>query len=98
MSPYCPQCGIDNPDNARFCDQCGAALIPVAAVPTQPPIATQPPAAPMATAVAAPAVPSSSGSVGCPQCGTTAIPGEAFCDNCGAPLNAPVHPASQPTA
>ncbi|MDQ2996208.1 MAG: FHA domain-containing protein, partial [Chloroflexota bacterium] len=84
--------------NARFCDQCGAALIPVAAVATQPPIATQPSAAPMATAVAAPAVPSSSGSVVCPQCGTTAIPGEAFCDNCGAPLNAPVHPASQPTA
>lgn len=92
--PFCPQCGIDNPDNARFCDQCGAALIPVAAAPAPPPAAIQPPVAPMAPAVAAPAVPSSSGSVVCPQCGTTAIPGEAFCDNCGAPLNAPVHPAS----
>jgi len=88
--PFCPQCGIDNPDNARFCDQCGAALIPVASV------AAQTPASPMAPAVAAPAVPSSSGAVVCPQCGATAIPGEAFCDNCGAPLNAPVHPASPP--
>ena len=28
--PFCPQCGIDNPASARFCDQCGAMLIPVA--------------------------------------------------------------------
>ena len=90
--PFCPQCGIDNPANARFCDQCGAALIPVA------PVAAPPPAPPMAPAVAAPAVASSSGSVVCPQCGTTAIAGEAFCDNCGAPLNAPVRPAGPPAA
>jgi pSer/pThr/pTyr-binding forkhead associated (FHA) protein len=88
--PFCPQCGIDNPANARFCDQCGAALIPVA------PVAAQPPAPAMSPAVAAPAVPSSSGSVICPQCGATAIPGEAFCDNCGAPLNAPVRSPSPP--
>jgi hypothetical protein len=88
--PFCPQCGIDNPANARFCDQCGAALIPVA------PVAALQPAAPMAPAVAAPAVSSSSGAVICPQCGATAIPGEAFCDNCGAPLNAPVRPAGPP--
>ena len=37
MSPFCPQCGIDNPANARFCDQCGAALIPVAPVAAPPP-------------------------------------------------------------
>jgi hypothetical protein len=89
--PFCPQCGIDNPDNARFCDQCGAALIPVAPVANPQPIPAQP-AAPMAPAVAAPAVSSNSGAVVCPQCGTTAIPGEAFCDNCGAPLNAPARP------
>ena len=90
--PFCPQCGIDNPANARFCDQCGAALIPVA------PVAAPPPTPSMAPAVAAPAVSSSSGSLVCPQCGTTAIAGEAFCDNCGAPLNAPVRPAGPPAA
>jgi hypothetical protein len=95
--PFCPQCGIDNPDNARFCDQCGAALIPVAPVATPPPIAGQPPTAPMTPAVAAPAVSNSSGTLVCPQCGTAAIAGEAFCDNCGAPLNAPSRPAAQPT-
>ncbi|HRC76531.1 MAG TPA: zinc ribbon domain-containing protein, partial [Kouleothrix sp.] len=31
--PFCPQCGVDNPASARFCDQCGAALIPVPAAP-----------------------------------------------------------------
>src|SRR4029079_7553149 len=88
---FCPQCGIDNPANARFCDQCGATLIPVtgpaaaSAMPTQP-------AAPVAPAVAAPAVPVTSGTLTCPQCGAAAIPGEAFCDNCGAPLNAPARP------
>jgi hypothetical protein len=88
MPPFCPQCGVDNPANARFCDQCGAALIPVPAAPavpavSQPVVPTQP---------AAPAVAASSGVVTCPQCGASAIPGEAFCDNCGAPLNAPSRP------
>ena len=101
--PFCPQCGVDNPANARFCDQCGAGLIPVpgrpAAGETQPQMpATQPqlPAAPppLQPASAAPAVPVSSGALTCPQCGAAAIPGEAFCDNCGAPLNAPARPAA----
>jgi hypothetical protein len=95
--PFCPQCGIDNPANARFCDQCGAALIPVAPVAAPAPSVVQPPTAAMTPAVAAPAVPSSSGALVCPQCGTAAIAGEAFCDNCGAPLNAPSRPAGQPT-
>jgi len=94
--PFCPQCGIDNPVNARFCDQCGAALIPVAPVAAPPPTAPMSSAPPMSPAIAAPAVPSSAGAVVCPQCGTTAIPGEAFCDNCGAPLNAPSRPAVPP--
>jgi hypothetical protein len=87
--PYCPQCGIDNPATARYCDQCGAALIPVtaaAAAPTSPglPAVTPLPAA----------------AVVCPQCGASAIPGEAFCDNCGAPLSAPLsaQAASPPAA
>ncbi|MBK9715406.1 MAG: zinc ribbon domain-containing protein [Kouleothrix sp.] len=99
MPPYCPQCGVDNPANARFCDQCGAALIPVAAAPTPPSPAAptlSSPTAPIQPSSAAPAVPASSSSVMCPQCGASAIPGEAFCDNCGAPLNAPARPPAAP--
>lgn len=79
--PFCPQCGVDNPANARYCDQCGAMLIPV---PAQ---AAPPPAAP---ATAIPVI----GPTVCPQCGQSAIPGEAFCDNCGAPLSAPARPVA----
>jgi hypothetical protein len=74
--PFCPQCGVDNPAGARYCDQCGAMLIPV-------PAQTTAPASAPATSV--PAI----GPTVCPQCGQAAIPGEAFCDNCGAPLSAP---------
>lgn len=75
--PFCPQCGVDNPAAARYCDQCGAMLIPVAGAQQ----ATPPPAAPLV-----------SNAPICPQCGTPAIPGEAFCDNCGAPIGAPQRP------
>ncbi|MGQ9482665.1 zinc-ribbon domain-containing protein [Chloroflexus sp.] len=78
--PFCPQCGVANPDNARFCDQCGAQLIPVPAAPPQAPtpVPVTPPEAGGSTVGA--------GLTTCPQCGTGVIPGEAFCDNCGAPL------------
>ena len=95
IMPFCPQCGVDNPAAARFCDQCGAALIPVAtssAPAAAPPAPTT--AMPTAAAPANPA-PLVAGPITCPQCGATAIPGEAFCDNCGAPLNAPSRPAAQ---
>ena len=79
--PFCPQCGVDNPTGARYCDQCGAMLIPV---PAQ---AAPPTVAPTA------AIPAMGPTV-CPQCGQAAIPGEAFCDNCGAPLSAPARPVA----
>jgi hypothetical protein len=92
--PFCPQCGVDNPANARFCDQCGAALIPVTPASTVPTSAMPPAPVAPPPAAAAPAVPVTGGAVTCPQCGASAIPGEAFCDNCGAPLNAPARPAA----
>lgn len=79
--PFCPQCGVDNPAGARYCDQCGAMLIPAPAQPTP------------QTAAPAAAVPAIGPTV-CPQCGHAAIPGEAFCDNCGAPLSAPARPVA----
>lgn len=90
--PFCPQCGSDNPASARFCDQCGAVLIPVPAAPG----ATIPaPVVPQAAPAAAPAPgAASAGPSVCPQCGTAVIPGEAFCDNCGAALLGPARPAA----
>lgn len=86
--PFCTQCGVDNPAGARFCDQCGAALVPVNAPPAAPaPLSAAPVAAPAA-------VPAAGGAVVCPQCGTQALAGEAFCDNCGAPLSAPARPVA----
>jgi hypothetical protein len=112
MGIYCPQCGVENPPSARFCDQCGAVLIPVPgksaggaspAVPAPAASAPQPaypapqPVAPTAPAPA-PAAPApgvaSAGPSACPQCGTAVIPGEAFCDTCGAALLGPTRPAA----
>jgi hypothetical protein len=78
--PFCPQCGVDNPAAARFCDQCGAQLIAVPAQAAPPPL----PVAPAAQAPAGATI--SAGPSVCPQCGTAVIPGEAFCDTCGASL------------
>jgi len=85
--PFCPQCGVENPPSARYCDQCGAVMIPV---PAQGPAAPPPATAPgRPVAAPAPAGPSL-----CPQCGVAVIPGEAFCDNCGAPLLGAPRPAA----
>ncbi|MBX0326388.1 zinc ribbon domain-containing protein [Oscillochloris sp. ZM17-4] len=88
--PFCPQCGVDNPAAASFCDQCGAQLIAVPAAPPAPTPAMAPPPAPAATGATIAAGPSV-----CPQCGTAVIPGEAFCDTCGASLlSGPPAPAA----
>lgn len=97
--PFCPQCGSDNPASARFCDQCGAQLIPVPAqaAPAAPVAAA--PAAPAPSAAPAPAgAPIAAGPSACPQCGTAVIPGEAFCDSCGASLLTPAPAAPAPVA
>ncbi len=77
---FCPQCGVENPASARFCDQCGAVLIVVG----------QAPAAAASSAATAPTMLANGVAVAgpniCPQCGSGVIPGEAFCDNCGAAL------------
>lgn len=83
--PFCDQCGAENPDWARFCDQCGNRLIPVnapeAAAPAQAAANNQAADAAAADVTA------------CAQCGAAFIPGQAFCDECGAPL---LSPTAQP--
>ncbi len=79
----CPTCGSQQPAGARFCDQCGTPLGQ-----SQPAVATD--AAPAVAASAAVAAPMAQSGPGggliCPVCGAANIPGEVFCENCGASL------------
>ncbi len=81
MAIVCPSCNVDLPDDAVFCDQCGASLDSSAPGPA--------PALAMAS-------PAPAGADVCPQCHVPTIPGEAFCDNCGASLAAPQIAESTP--
>ncbi len=77
----CPNCGNQTSEGAIFCDQCGTRLPqPAPAVP-EPPAAATP---------AGPAPIPAGGSVICPACGAGNVPGEAFCNYCGSPLEAPL--------
>src|SRR5437667_5005594 len=91
MAIYCSNCGASLPDGVAFCDSCGtpvrgqqqpsgAATVGAShGSPLQP---VQPPEPAQQAGGGA-------GAVSCPVCGAAALPGEAFCDNCGAALLAP---------
>src|SRR5262245_51515234 len=93
--PTCPSCGAAVLPGEAFCDECGASLSNVAPV-AAPAIANDAP-----TLLAQP-TPSSSGAPAnnqntiCPSCGHQNLPGDRFCDNCGAELNPPA-PAADAT-
>lgn len=92
----CSVCNAQNQTGALFCEMCGSRLtVPAAA--TAAPVVV-PSAVPAPTAAAASGA---AGGLQCPTCGHTALPGEAFCDECGTPLAAPVgnpaQAAAQPT-
>ncbi len=76
----CPTCGARNPDNAVFCDECGASL-------KSPNMQTviQSPANPVRPAPSAVPI---NNAKNCPVCGTPTLTGGLFCENCGASLAA----------
>lgn len=96
----CAQCGAPLPAGHRFCQVCGAVVIPAAAAaPANPPVVNAPDAAafqPHIDAVfsarpgdarqnQAAASPDAAVAVAiCPQCGEPLKPGHRFCGSCGA--------------
>ena len=96
----CPSCGAVVLPGEAFCDSCGASLQNVAAA------APAPADAPTVFAPAEPAAPaakdaSGAATVTCPMCGHQNLPGDRFCDNCGAALPGDASgaaPAPQPDA
>ncbi|HNP71187.1 MAG TPA: zinc-ribbon domain-containing protein, partial [Kouleothrix sp.] len=93
-SGTCPSCGATVLPGEAFCDECGASLSSAAPVAAAVPISDVP-------TVAAPQSPDAATdgkNVTCPSCGHQNLPGDRFCDNCGAALDQPAAstPAPQP--
>lgn len=62
---FCPKCGHENPDEAKFCGRCGAAITVTATVPTSPisPVPQTSSTSPTPQASSKPAAPGPGGAV-----------------------------------
>ncbi|NJM07926.1 zinc-ribbon domain-containing protein, partial [Candidatus Gracilibacteria bacterium] len=83
----CPNCGATVVPGEAFCDNCGAALAPTTASTSA---STDAPTM-LATPAVAPPI-HTNATVACPSCGHMNLPGESFCENCGADLSAVTAP------
>lgn len=66
----CPNCGASAPENFRYCERCGQALLP-----GTPPAPAPPRAADWVSSTRIPDA--------CPHCAGTSFTGEGFCERCG---------------
>ena len=91
-SVICPACGAGNVPGEAFCDYCGSPL--EAPVPAVEEAETVPAASAAAeTAEDEEAATDDPEKLVCPACGAEALPGEAFCADCGASLaESPIPP------
>lgn len=81
----CPHCGNQTQEDAIFCDQCGQKL-PKGGLEGD---SAQQAVSETSSAVATIQAQSAAPEIVCPSCGASATPGEMFCNECGAPLEAP---------
>jgi len=86
MLVYCSNCGTELPDGVSFCDVCGT---PVRGKNSNSPAGSPPGADPGTVVNQAASQANGIGATSCPVCGAATLPGEAFCDNCGAALLTP---------
>src|SRR6266542_4152251 len=92
----CPSCGAAVLPGEAFCDECGAALGNAVSV-AAPSVANDAPTLFAQPAPSTDGAPANNQSVICPSCGHQNLPGDRFCDNCGAALDQPA-PSAAPVA
>jgi FHA domain/Double zinc ribbon len=88
MLVYCSNCGTELPDGVSFCDVCGT---PVRGKNANSPGSPSSGVDPSASASSPANHANGMGTTSCPVCGAATLPGEAFCDNCGAALLTPTN-------
>ncbi|NJN15762.1 MAG: zinc-ribbon domain-containing protein [Oscillochloris sp.] len=105
-APNCPSCGTTVLPGEAFCENCGASLSAIAPTPV-PVVASSADAPTMLASPPADTAPASAANqLICKVCGSAVLPGERFCDNCGAdlssqhetPISAVATPAPEQTA
>jgi len=94
--PTCPSCGAAVLPGEAFCDECGASLSNVAQV-AAPAIANDAPTLFAQPTPSSDAAPANNQNTTCPSCGHQNLPGDRFCDNCGAELKPPAAAADATT-
>lgn len=80
----CPQCGYENPEGTKFCQECGGKL---GAVKTScPSCGTENPAGVKFCQECGAKMSAAAVTAGCPACGAQNPPGTRFCGGCGAKM------------
>src|SRR5688572_3767805 len=93
----CSRCGRDNPDNLRFCADCGHRLQIVAPTPARGVGPDAPTPAHTPAAHGYPQVPAAPG-VACTRCGSPVPVDCRFCTNCGTAVGDAARAAPLPAA
>lgn len=81
---YCSKCGAANPDQSKFCSDCGAMLVNTTYATPAPPVAPASPVAPAPSAAPVPPVAPVTPAATAPEASRPRVPqGKLCCPNCG---------------